>query len=62
MTNRNNNQIERVESWLDERFTIYKTFGRNEDRLFYNGAIRAIEMLGYAWERNNSDKHIIYKN
>ena len=62
MTNRNNNYIERAEKWLDERFNIYEEFNRKEDYLFYEGAIRAIEMIGYTWERNNSGKHIIYKN
>lgn len=62
MASRNNNYIDRAEKWLDERFNIYETFNRKEDYLFYEGATRAIEMFGYAWERNDSGKHIIYKN
>lgn len=62
MTNRTNNHIERVEKWLDERFNICKVANRKEDCLFYEGATRAVEMMGYTWERNDSGKHIIYKS
>lgn len=62
MAKRNNNNIERTEEWLDERYGIYCNLSRNEDLLYYKGALMAIEMMGYAWERNNSGKHILYKN
>lgn len=54
-------EIKRTEEWLDERYSIYKMANRNEDLLYYQGALKAVEFLGYEWERNEDGKHILFK-
>lgn len=54
-------EIKRTEEWLDERYSIYKMANRNEDLLYYQGALKAVEFLGYEWERNEDGKHTLFK-
>lgn len=53
-------EIKRTEEWLDERFSICNTMGRNEDLLYYRGALKAVEFLGYTWVRTEDGKHSIF--
>ncbi len=52
-------KIEQTEKWLDERWIIIDK-GRVADMNYYNGAIAAIEFLGYDWTRDENGKHKIY--
>ena len=51
-----------TEEWLDERYSIYLTLGgRNEDLQYYKEALKAVEFLGYLWERHEDGTHTIFK-
>ena len=52
---------ERTESWLNERYRIMNMEEpkRQADVSYYNGAIMAVEMLGYEWRRDDEGKHTI---
>lgn len=54
-----------TEEFLDEQFSIIQMLEkRNEDSdantLYYSGALRAVECLGYAWSRKDG-KHYLSK-
>lgn len=54
--------IKQTEEWLDERWAI-KNMGnppRQADVSYYNGAIAAVEWLGYEWIRTDG-KHKLFK-
>ncbi|HAU84609.1 MAG TPA: hypothetical protein DCW90_03600 [Lachnospiraceae bacterium] len=53
----------KTEEWLDERWRIVNMTNppRQADLSYYEGALKAIEFLGYDWERTGEGKHIIYK-
>lgn len=55
-------EIKRTEEWLDERYSIYFEMAkRNEDLMYYQGALKAVEFLGYEWKRNKYGKHTLFK-
>ena len=53
--------IKSTEEWLDERWTIMNMENppRTADETYYNGAVKAIEMLGYDWVRDKNGNHNI---
>lgn len=53
--------IKSTEEWLDERWTIMNMENPPliADETYYNGAVKAIEMLGYDWVRDKNGKHNI---
>lgn len=48
-----------TEEWLDERFSIISMTNSPSDKAYYEGAIRAIEFMGFDWRRENG-KHTIF--
>lgn len=56
------NEIKRTAEWLDERFYIAQDSKRQADKVYYEGALKAIEFIGFTWDRDINGKHKIYKN
>lgn len=55
--------VEQTEEWLDERWSIVEmTNNRPQDVAYYEGAIKAIEFLGYSWRRDENGKHKLIQN
>ena len=56
--------VEQTEVWLDERWRILDMYDppRQADLNYYKGAIKAVEFLGYSWERDENGKHTIVKD
>ena len=54
--------IKSTEEWLDERWTIMNIENppRSADKAYYEGAIAAVEWLGYDWKREDG-KHKLFK-
>lgn len=59
----NNKDIIRItEEWLDEEYNILRIKGVSlANRWYYQGALQAIEFLGYEWSRDENGKHKLYK-
>ena len=55
--------IKRTEEWLNDRYKILSTIKecKQANISYYEGALKAVEFLGYDWERNCKGKHTIYK-
>lgn len=54
--------IKQTEEFLDERYMISQMEdSRPQDVSYYNGAIKALEFLGYSWKRNENGKHAVIK-
>lgn len=54
--------IKQTEEWLDERYLITQmTAAGPQDRTYYDGALKAVEYLGYEWKRNEEGKHTLIK-
>lgn len=52
-----------TEEWLDERLVIANMKdARPQDMSYYNGALKAIEFVGYEWKRDKDGKHTLYKS
>lgn len=52
-----------TEEWLDERWIIANMDDkRQQDISYYNGALKAVEFLGYEWMRDEDGKHTLYKS
>lgn len=52
-----------TEEWLDERWVIVNMEdARPQDVSYYNGALKAIEFVGYEWKRDKDGKHTLYKS
>lgn len=58
-----NNVIKRTEEWLDDRYAIMfvENPPRQADVSYYKGALKALEFIGYSWERNAFGKHTLIK-
>lgn len=56
--------VKQTEEWLDKRWSIahFENPPRQADLSYYEGAIKAVEFLGYSWERDRTGKHIIIKD
>lgn len=54
---------EQTERWLDERWVIanMEEPPRPQDVSYYNGALKALEFIGYEWRRDSDGKHTLYK-
>ena len=53
--------IERTVEWLNSRYQMtQREDARPQELSFYNGAIKAIESLGYYWRRDENGKHEIW--
>lgn len=51
-----------TEEWLDERWMISNMEdARPQDMSYYRGALKAVEFLGYDWQRDEDWKHTLYK-
>ena len=51
-----------TEEWLDERWMIANmNDARPQDVSYYNGTLKAVEFLGYDWQRDEDGKHTLYK-
>ena len=51
-----------TEEWLDERWMIVNMEdARPQDMSYYQGALKAVEFLGYDWQRDEDGKHTLYK-
>lgn len=54
--------IKQTEEFLDERYMISQMEdSRPQDVSYYNGAIKALEFLGFSWKRNENGKHTVIK-
>ena len=55
--------IEKTEEWLNERWMIRNMENPpcSVDASYYNGAITAVEWLGYEWKRDDNGKHTLIK-
>lgn len=55
-------QLPFIEDWLNERWAVahMEEPPRPADLGYYNGAIKALEFLGFEWARNGDGKHIIF--
>jgi hypothetical protein len=55
-----------MEEFLDERYAINMAASTFDDTVintaYYKGALRACELLGYNWTRNESGEHKLFKN
>lgn len=59
MKTERNKQIERTEKFLNERWYIANMpDARPQDVSYYNGALKALEMAGYEWKREDG-KHTV---
>lgn len=51
-----------TEEWLNERWMIANMKDtRPQDMSYYNGALKALEFVGYEWKRDSNGKHTLYK-
>lgn len=51
-----------TEEWLDERWMIANMEeARPQDIGYYLGALMALELIGYEWQRDAEGKHRLYK-
>ena len=51
-----------TEEWLDERWMIANMKdARPQDMSYYNGALKALEFVGYEWKRDADGKHTLFK-
>ena len=55
--------IKSTEEWLNDRWDIMNMENppRPADKAYYNGAVKAVEMLGYDWTRDKDGKHRLFK-
>lgn len=55
--------VKQTEEWLDDRWRILCMDNppRQADLSYYEGAIKAVEFLGYSWKRNKNGEHTIAK-
>lgn len=55
--------IKTTEEWLDERYNIMRAIKEASlvNTCYYEGALQAIEFLGYEWSRDKSGKHKLCK-
>ena len=55
--------IKSTEEWLNDRWDIInmENPSRPADKAYYEGAIKAVEFLGYDWTRDNAGKHRLFK-
>ena len=54
--------MDKVEEFLNERWAIlHMSCATPADRAYYEGALKAIEMMGYTWERYSDGTHKVYK-
>ena len=52
---------QKTEEWLNERWYIANMEdARPQDMSYYNGAVHAVQFLGYNWERDENGKHLVY--
>lgn len=53
-----------MEEFLDERYAIYMAAFHDTEihTAYYKGALRACELLGYNWTRNENGEHKLFKN
>lgn len=56
--------VKQTEEWLDERWRILWMDNppRQADLSYYEGAIKAVEFLGYSWKRDENGEHTITKD
>lgn len=53
---------QQTEEWLDERWMIANMKDtRPQDMSYYNGALKALEFVGYEWKRDVDGKHTLFK-
>lgn len=53
---------EQTAEWLNERWMIANMEdARPQDMSYYNGALKALEFVGYEWKRDEDGKHTLYK-
>lgn len=57
-------RTEQTEEWLNERWMILNMDDppRQSDVSYYNGAVKAIEFLGYDWIRYENGEHKVLKH
>ena len=54
--------LNRIEEWLDERWIIANMEdARPQDISYYLGALKALEFVGYDWQRDVDGKHNVKK-
>lgn len=60
---RNEKEIKQhTEAWLNERWKFATAEdARPQDKSYYNGAVKALEIVGYEWKRDDNGKHTLYK-
>jgi hypothetical protein len=50
----------RLAGYLDERYILARGFNRNPDEMYYEGLLKAIEVLGGDWRRDEIGKHKVF--
>lgn len=62
MRRKSENEIrKRTEAWLNERRMLAENFPeRYQEKAYYEGGLKAVEMLGYSWTYRNG-RHTLYK-
>ena len=54
---------ERIESFLNERwFLAHREDSRPQEVSYYNGALKALELAGYDWRRDEDGEHRVFKS
>lgn len=52
--------ILRLAGYLDKRYILARGFSRNPDKMYYEGLLKAVEMLGGDWQRDEIGKHKVF--
>ena len=52
--------VERIQEALDDRYAFIQQDERPADKVYYEGQLKAIELMGLTWERKENGKHFIY--
>lgn len=50
----------KLAGYLDERYILAREFNRNPDEMYYEGLLKAIEVLGGDWQRDEIGKHKVF--
>lgn len=50
----------KLAGYLDERYILARGFNRNPDEMYYEGLLKAVEVLGGDWQRDESGKHKVF--
>lgn len=52
--------MERIQEALNDRYSFIQQDERPADKVYYEGMLKSIELMGLTWERKENGKHHIY--